>query len=92
MTARLVPVVGLLATGVLTVACSSTPASSPRRLAPGMVAGAAQDQSYEVPGKPQPVDEEETPSGVGFNQMGGEMNPYASESEAINKVNYHFHF
>jgi hypothetical protein len=92
MTSRSITALGLIAASVLATACSSTPSTAARRLAPGMVAGAAQDQSYEIPGKPQAVDEEATPSGVGFNQMGGEMNPYASEGEAINKVNYHFHF
>ena len=93
MHASTLPALGLLAAGLVLGACSATRnAAEPRRVAPGMVASLQQDQSYEVPGKPQPVDEQETPSGVGFNQMGGEMNPYASESEAINRVNYHFHF
>lgn len=76
---------------VATAACTSSPrVGGP---APGAVSGLApQDQSYEIPGKPDAVDEEATPSGVGFNQRGGELNPYASESEAINRVNYHFHF
>jgi hypothetical protein len=92
MIARNFSVPGSIALSVLATACSSTPSTSTPRLSPGLVAGVSQDQSYEIPGKPQAVDENETPSGVGFNQMGGEMNPYASESEAINKVNYHFHF
>jgi hypothetical protein len=92
MIARNFSVPGLIALSMLATACSSTPSTSTPRLSPGLVAGVSQDQSYEIPGKPQAVDENETPSGVGFNQMGGEMNPYASESEAINKVNYHFHF
>lgn len=57
-----------------------------------LVAASMQDQTYSIPGKPQPVDEEAATSGVGFDQAGGEMNPYASEGSAINPVQYHFHF
>ena len=85
----------LLAAGVLAASpllgCHS---SSNQRVvaAPGMVAGRLQDQSYEVPGKPQAVDESAATPGTGFDQAGGELNPYASEASAINPVNYHFHF
>lgn len=57
-----------------------------------LVAAAPQDATYSIPGKPQAVDEEAATPGVGFDQAGGEMNPYASEGAAINPVQYHFHF
>jgi hypothetical protein len=57
-----------------------------------LVAASTQDATYSIPGKPQPVDEEAATPGVGFDQAGGEMNPYASEGSAINPVQYHFHF
>ena len=84
------PITGLVVL-LATAACTTTPRTS--EVAPGAVSGLrAQDQSYEIPGKPEATDEQATPEGVGFNQQGGELNPYASESEAINRVNYHFHF
>jgi hypothetical protein len=60
--------------------------------APGLPIASAQDATYSIPGKPQAVDEQAATPGVGFDEAGGEMNPYTSESQAINPVNYHFHF
>lgn len=79
----LVPLTALL----ILAGCSTTPESKHSQISPG----ARQDSNTEIPGKPQPVNEDAAITGVGYDQHSGEENANASEEEATNQVHYHYH-
>ena len=68
--------------------CAST---SDQTSEPVIWAGAMQDETYEIKGKPQAGGGEE--SGYGYDQKGGEMNARDLEQQALDapQVHYHIH-
>lgn len=79
----------ILCSGVALAMLGGCTATNEQTADPIIWAGAVQDESYEIQGKPQTGGGEQ--GGFGYDQRGGEMNAQALEQQAVNAPQVHYH-